>query len=113
MVTGTVLRPSGDDRYIAGEARGDTLFLSRFDGGTAYLYLARLRRDGVLAGDQYTGGGSHEAFPGAATRRPGSMIRPRKSALKPGVDRLEFNFPDAEWKSRTHFRIRATTARSC
>ena len=54
LVTGTVLRPSGDDRYIAGEARGDTLFLSRFDGGTAYLYLARLGRDGVLSGDQYT-----------------------------------------------------------
>ena len=36
-VSGTVLRASGDDRYIAGEARGDTLFLSRFDGGSAYL----------------------------------------------------------------------------
>ena len=41
-VTGTVLRASGDDRYIAGDARGDTLFLSRFDGGSAYLYLGRL-----------------------------------------------------------------------
>ena len=64
VVTGTVLRSSGDDRYIAGEARGDTLFLSRFDGGTAYLYLARLRPEGVLTGDQWTGGGSHETFSG-------------------------------------------------
>jgi peroxiredoxin len=95
-VTGTVLRASGDDRYIAGEARGDTLFLSRFDGGTAYLYLARLRPDGVLTGDQWTGGGSHETFsgrrdPAAKLDDPGAL-----SALKPGVERLEFTFPDVE-----------------
>ena len=71
-----MLRASGDDRYIAGEARGDTLFLSRFDGGTAYLYLARLGSDGVLSGDQFTGGGSQEyvqrpARPVGEARRPG------------------------------------------
>jgi hypothetical protein len=72
-VTGTVLRTSGDDRYIAGEARGDTLFLSRFDGGSAYLYLARLRSDGVLSGDQYTAGGSHDTFTGR--RDPSAKAR--------------------------------------
>jgi peroxiredoxin len=96
VVTGTVLRASGDDRYIAGEARGDTLFLSRFDGGTAYLYLARLRADGVLTGDQWTGGGSHETFtgrrdPNAKLDDPGAQ-----SALKPGMERLEFTFPDMD-----------------
>ena len=48
----------------AGEARGDTLFLSRFDGGTAYLILARLGADGTISGEQYTGGGSHDSFRG-------------------------------------------------
>ena len=96
VVTGTVLRTSGDDRYIAGEARGDTLFLSRFDGGNAYLYLARLRSDGVLTGDQYTAGGSHDTFSGR--RDPGAKLDRRASAtaLKPGIDRLEFSFPDIE-----------------
>jgi len=96
VVTGTVLRASGDDRYIAGEARGDTLFLSRFDGGTAYLYLARLRPDGVLSGEQWTGGGSHETFSGR--RDPNAKLDDPEalSALKPGVDRLEFSFPDME-----------------
>ena len=93
-VTGTVLRSSGDDRYIAGEARGDTLFLSRFDGGSAYLYLGRLGSDGTLAGDFHTGGGSHETWsgrrdPDAELEDPGRM-----SGLKPGIDRLEFSFPD-------------------
>ncbi len=93
-VTGTVLRQSGDDRYIAGEARGDTLFLSRFDGGTAYLYLARLRSDGVLGGDQYTGGGSHDAFSGR--RDPSAKLDnpAEKTAFKPGENRLAFAFPD-------------------
>jgi thiol-disulfide isomerase/thioredoxin len=96
VVTGTVLRASGDDRYIAGEARGDTLFLSRFDGGTAYLYLARLRADGMLTGDQWTGGGSHESFfgrrdPDAKLDDPAAL-----SALKPGEERLGFSFPDVD-----------------
>ena len=101
-VTGTVLRASGDDRYIAGEARGDTLFLSRFDGGTAYLYLGRLGSDGVLAGDQFTGGGSHESF--AGRRDPSARLDSQagQTALKPGVDRLAFSFPDIEGKLQTY-----------
>jgi peroxiredoxin len=96
VVTGTVLRASGDDRYIAGEARGDTLFLSRFDGGVAYLYLARLGSDGVLAGEQFTGGGSQDSFSGR--RDPAAKLDDKAalSALKPGVERLEFSFPDAD-----------------
>ena len=96
VVTGTVLRQSGDDRYIAGEARGDTLFLSRFDGGTAYLYLARLGSDGVLGGEQFTGGGSRESFSGR--RDPAAKLDSPSalSALKPGVERLEFSFPDID-----------------
>ena len=95
-VWGTILRASGDDRYIAGEARGDTLFLSRFDGGSAYLYLARLGTDGVLGGDYHTGGGSHETF--AGRRDPGAKLPdPMKgTALKAGTDRVEFTFPDVD-----------------
>ena len=98
VVTGTVLRQSGDDRYIAGEARGDTLFLSRFDGGTAYLYLARLRSDGVLSGEQFTGGGSRESFSGR--RNPSAKLDnpAEKTAFKPGTDRLDFSFPDLDGK---------------
>jgi peroxiredoxin len=96
VVTGTVLRPSGDDRYLAGEARGDTLFLSRFDGGVGYLYLARLGNDGVLSGDQYTAGGSHDTFSGR--RNPAAKLdNPAdRSALKAGAKQLEFTFPDVD-----------------
>lgn len=95
-VHGTVLRPSGDDRYLAGEARGDTLFLSRFDGGSAYLYLGRLGADGVLAGDFYSQGGAHDTWhgrrdPDAKLPDPATL-----SALKPGIERIEFSFPDLD-----------------
>jgi peroxiredoxin len=95
-VTGTVLRQSGDDRYLAGEARGDTLFLSRFDGGTAYLILARLGVDGVISGEQYTGGGSRDSFHGR--RDPAATLdrTVAQTTLKPGVDRLAFSFPDVD-----------------
>jgi len=94
VVTGTVLRASGDDRYIAGEARGDTLFLSRFDGGSAYLYLGRLGPDGTLAGDFHSGGGAHETWSGR--RDPEARLEDpaQLTALKPGARGLEFTFPD-------------------
>jgi len=95
-VTGTVMRASGDDRYIAGEARGDTLFLSRFDGGSAYLYLGRLGSDGTLSGDFHTGGGSHETWHGR--RDPDAKLEDpaQLTVLQPGIQRLEFTFPDLD-----------------
>lgn len=95
-VWGTVLRASGDDRYIAGEARGDTLFLSRFDGGSAYLYLGRLAADGVLAGDFHGASGAHETWSGR--RDPDAKLEDpaQLTVLKPGIDRLEFTFPDLD-----------------
>lgn len=96
VVTGTVLRASGDDRYIAGEARGDTLFLSRFDGGSAYLYLGRLGADGTLSGEFHSGGGSHETWSGR--RDPDVRLEDptQMTALKPGARSLEFTFPDLD-----------------
>ncbi len=97
-VWGTVLRASGDDRYIAGEARGDTLFLSRFDGGSAYLYLARLGTDGTLAGDFHTGSGSHATWHGRRDADAKLADPTRMAGLKPGLERIEFSFPDLDGK---------------
>jgi len=96
VVQGTVMRPSGDDRYIAGEARGDTLFLSRFDGGSAYLYLGRLGADGTLAGDFHSQGGTHDTW--TARRDPDAKLPDAGTlaGLKPGLERIEFSFPDLD-----------------
>ncbi len=95
-VWGTVLRTTGDDRYIAGEARGDTLFLSRFDGGSAYLYLARLGPDGTLSGEFHTGPGAFETWAG---RRDASAALPDPAALatmRADAGTVGFTFPDLD-----------------
>jgi peroxiredoxin len=97
-VAGTVLRDSGDDRYIAGEARGDAVFLSRFDGGSAYLYLARLLPDGTLEGEFRTATGGYETIRG---RRDAAAALPDTASLtrlKAGGERLQFTFPDLDGK---------------
>jgi len=101
-VAGTVLRASGDDRYIAGEVRGDTLFLSRFDGGSAYLYYGRLAADGTLSGDFHTSGGSHETWDGR--RDPDARLedQAQMTVLQPGVARLAFTFPDLDGNPVTY-----------
>ena len=101
-VAGTVLRASGDDRYIAGEARGDTLFLSRFDGGSAYLYLGRLGSDGTLSGDFHTGGGSHETWSGRRDPDAKLQDQTKMTVLQPGAQGLAFTFPDLDGSPVTY-----------
>lgn len=96
VVAGSVMAPDGDDRYIAGEARGNALFLSRFDGGSAQLYLARLDANGELAGEFWSGGGAHRRFAGKRDANATLDLTGRQSVLKAGVDRLEFTFPDLD-----------------
>jgi len=96
LVTGTVLRESGDDRYIAGEARGDTVFLSRFDGGSAYLYVARLAEDGSLTGEFRTGTGGFRVLGGK--RDPDARLGDvtALTTLKADAAPLQFTFPNLD-----------------
>lgn len=97
LVTGTVLRESGDDRYIAGEARSDTVFLSRFDGGSAYLYVARLGTDGTLAGEFRTGTGGFNVFSGKRDETARLADVTALTAVK-GDAQVRFTFPDLDGK---------------
>ena len=96
VVTGTVLRESGDDRYIAGEARGDTVFLSRFDGGSAYLYVARLGEDGTLSGDFRTGTGGYRALSGRRDEAAQLADVTSLTQVSDEAGPLGFTFPDVE-----------------
>jgi len=96
QVTGTIMTPTGDHRFLAGEVRGDELFLSCFDGAHAYLYRARLGEDGHLVGEFWSGLKWHEQF--TARRDPGARLdlSSVETGLKdPGVE-LEFSFPDLD-----------------
>jgi thiol-disulfide isomerase/thioredoxin len=54
-ITGTFLRPAGDQRYLAGEMHGDDLYLSAFDGSHVYLLRAKVTADGRLDGKFWSG----------------------------------------------------------
>jgi len=95
-VTGTILAPTGDHRFLAGEMRGDELFLSRFDGASAYLYKARVDADGRLVGEYWSGKTGHQKF--RAERNPDAVLDMSAvaTALKDPALQLEFTFPDLD-----------------
>jgi len=94
VVTGTVLRESGDDRFIAGEARGDTVFLSRFDGGTAYRYVARLDARGELAGELRSGTGTYRQLSGRRDADVRLADATTLAQLDEQAGPVSFTFPD-------------------
>jgi len=91
VVNGTVLRESGDDRYLAGEVRGDTLFLSRFDGGSARLYVLRQEADGSVSGRVGPYELSGRRDPEAALRDGATL-----TTLRADHEPLDFELPDVD-----------------
>ena len=71
-VTGTILTPTGDHRFLAGEVRGDELYLSRFDGASAFLYKGKIDADGRLVGEYWSGKTGHQEF--RAERNPDAVL---------------------------------------
>ncbi|HET9693470.1 MAG TPA: TlpA disulfide reductase family protein [Steroidobacteraceae bacterium] len=72
QVTGTVVMPADDQRYLAGEVHDEELRLSRFDGGAVVLYEARLNSKGELVGEAWTDRGGHHRF--TAKRNPDADV---------------------------------------
>ncbi|AYD46748.1 MAG TPA: TlpA disulfide reductase family protein [Arachidicoccus soli] len=60
-ITGSVLTPTGDDRYLEGIVSGDSVWLSGFDGIHSLLYEAKINGD-HLNGKLYSGATSMESF---------------------------------------------------
>lgn len=96
-VTGSVLTPYGDDRYLEGVASGDSLWFSGFDGIHSLLYKMKITGD-TLRGIQYSGARSQEAFTAIKSENP---VLPDLAAmyLKKGESgQLNFNFKDLDGK---------------
>lgn len=72
QVTGTVVLPADDQRYLAGEVHDEELRLSRFDGGAAMLYTAKLDAQGRLVGEFWSDRGGVQRF--TARREPDADV---------------------------------------
>ena len=93
-VQGTFLAETGDHRYLAGQVKGDELYLSTFDGAHAFLYKAKVSRDGTIAGDFWVGTAHHERWMG---RRDPNAALPDEYAItnmRGGSKHFDFAFPD-------------------
>ena len=98
-VTGTILTPTGDHRFLAGEVHGDELRLSRFDGASAYLYHASLDESGRLAGEYWSGKTGHQRF--TAERNVDATLDTSGVAtgMKDPSEKLQFSFPDLDGRT--------------
>jgi peroxiredoxin len=98
VVSGTILTSTGDHRYLAGQVKGDELYLSTFDGAHVFLYKAKITADG-LDGDWWSGLAFHEKWTGkrdAAAQLPDAY---GVTAMRAGVKSFDFAFPDLSGKT--------------
>jgi peroxiredoxin len=94
-VTATILDPAGDHRFIEGEVRGQDLLLSRFDGGSAFLYHATLQADGSLVGKWWSGAWHVSDL--VAHRDEQATLTDPAATKVPAT--FSFSFPDLDGKT--------------
>lgn len=96
-VTGTFRTETGDYRYLEGVVDKDTLKLSAFDGGHAFLFTAKVT-DSTLQGLFYSG--NHYVAQFTSKRNEAYELRDANALtfLKEGYERFDFSFPDLDGK---------------
>lgn len=98
-LSGTFLTSSGDYRYLEGIVSGDSLMLSGFDGGHAFLFKAKIENNNFIAGGRfYSGYAGVENW--VALKDPGAMLPDGydDTKLRPGETSLNFRFKSIEGK---------------
>ncbi|MDJ0836850.1 MAG: TlpA disulfide reductase family protein [Acidobacteriota bacterium] len=95
---GTFLTPVGDYRYLEGNVSGNTMYLSCFDGGHAFLFKASLDENGELKGDFWSRDSWHETWSGKRDENASLEDSFTLTSLREGIDRFRFQFPDLEGK---------------
>ena len=98
-VTGTFLTPGGDYRFLQGIVDGDSLKLSTFDGGHAFLFTAFIKDDNTISsGNYYSGLSSPETW--TADKNDSAKLPDGydQTHLKAGEDHLNFHFKSIDGK---------------
>jgi len=93
-VTGTIMTPTGDHRYLDGEYHDGQLRLSKFDGGHVFLYHGTREADGSIRGKFWSGTAFEDDF--VALRDDNASLGDAENATKlvGASERLDFRFPD-------------------
>jgi thiol-disulfide isomerase/thioredoxin len=99
QVTGTFLNQTGDYRFLEGVLDGDSLRLSTFDGGHAFLFTAKVTGDSLIGGQYFSGPTFHMGWiakKDQAAKLPDEMSLTR---MRPGKSRFDFAFRDLDGES--------------
>lgn len=96
-VTGTFLTETGDYRYLEGMKHGNKLYLSCFDGGHAFLFIAEYN-DNLLKGNFYAGATWVE--PWTARLNPDFKLKDAEEItfIKNKEEKINFTFPNLDKK---------------
>jgi peroxiredoxin len=96
-ITGTIINPSGDYRFLEGEVWDHQLYVTAFDGSHIYAFQATISNDSTIEKGIFFSGNP-----------PGDAFRAKKNAdatlpelapvaqLKPGESSIAFRFPDTD-----------------
>jgi thiol-disulfide isomerase/thioredoxin len=98
-LTGTFLTTTGDYRYLEGTVAGDSLYLSCFDGGHAFIFKAKITPAQTLTdGKFYAGYSGLDQW--SAVRNENAKLPDAYSltVLKPGYNKIDFTFKDINGK---------------
>lgn len=98
-VTGTFLNATGDYRYLNGHIKGDSLFLSAFDGSHAFLFTAKLKDGKTITGGMFYSGATYkEAWTAVKDSKAKVPLESVEMFVKPGEESLHFTFKDLQGK---------------
>lgn len=97
-VSGTFLNETGDYRFLEGVMDGDSLKLSAFDGGHAFLFTAKVAGDSITGGQYFSGPTYHLNW--IAHKDPNAKLPDEFSItkMKPGKSNFDFTFRDINGK---------------
>lgn len=96
-LTGTFLDPTGDYRFLEGVVTGDSLKLSAFDGGHAFLFTAKVDNENKISGGKfYSGATGLESWSAERNAKAALPDGLSETKIKPGSGKLNFSFPAAE-----------------
>jgi len=95
-ITGTVMTPTGDHRFLEGQVHGDEAQLSTFAGGLAYLYKLKVNQQGELTGEMWQGLASHSSVKGRRNEDATLEGQGPSTELKDETTRFDFTFRDPQ-----------------
>jgi thiol-disulfide isomerase/thioredoxin len=96
-VTGTIINPSGDYRFLEGAVWQNNMYVTAFDGAHIYAFQATINNDSIMEhGRFFTGNPPGVAFRAKKNANATLPELAPVTGLKPGANMLNFRFPDTD-----------------